>query len=156
MADNTPPDLIGPALGALATAVAGMLTWLGMRAQAKSAKPKEADPQAVQNDGWEGLLNQMRMELKAASRERNHLNQVLEEERRSWRAEREVWRTERAAFTGEIAQLQAVVEGLERLLRRHGIVLPPRYHHEGDSDPSHKGLEVVETTLRQEGRASED
>lgn len=145
MADHTTPDILGAALGAAATATAGVLGWLGLRAQGK--KP-QADPQAVQNEGWTELLDQMRLELKAASSERNHLNAVLEEERRTWRAQQEVWAKERVVFTGEIAQLQAVVEGLERLLRRHGIVLPPRYHH--DETPT-----MVEATLRQ-GPAGDD
>lgn len=139
MVDNPAPDWVGPTLGAAATALAGVLGWLGLRAQ----KPK-ADPQAVQNEGWEGLLDQMRLELKAASGERNHLNKVLEEERRGWRAEREAWRVEREALIGQVHQLQAVAEGFERLLRRNGITLPER-----------KTLPtpplIVEATLRQDG-----
>ena len=142
MTEHTPPDIVGPALGALATAVAGVLGWLGMKAQAKSAKAKEADPQAVQNDGWEGLLNQMRTELKAAARQRDHLNSVLEEERRNWRTEQAAWSKEREAFLGEIRQLQAVAEGFERLLRRNGITLPER------KTPASEA-EVVGATLRQ-------
>jgi hypothetical protein len=149
MVDHTPPDLIGAALGALATAGAGVLGWLGLRAQAKAAKPA-ADPQAVQNDGWNDLLDQMRQELKAASGERNHLNAVLEEERRAWRVEREAWRVEREAFLGKINQLQAVAEGFERLLRRNGIELPPR--HVYTPEPA----KIVETTLRQEGLGDEE
>jgi hypothetical protein len=123
MADPHTPDWLGPGLGALATALTGLLAFLGVRAQAN--KPK-ADPQEVQNEGWDALLNQMRTELVAASRERNHLNRVLEEERRGWRDEREAWRVEREAFMGEIHQLQAVAEGFERLLRRNGIMIPMR------------------------------
>lgn len=149
MADHTPPDLIGPALGAAATAAAGVLGWLGLRAQAKSAKPKEADPQAVQNDGWEGLLNQMRLELVAAAKQRDHLNRVLEEERRNWRAEQAAWSKEREAFLGEIHQLQAVAEGFERLLRRNGIALPERKTPAVEAG-------VVQATLRQESRGDEE
>lgn len=122
MTDHT-PDWIGPALASAGAVTVGFLGWLGVRGKTKAEAP---NPQAVQNEGWEKLLGQMRTELIAASRERNHLNKVLEEERRTWRGEREAWRVEREQFMGQIAQLQAVAEGFERLLRRNGIALPER------------------------------
>lgn len=131
-------------MGACATAFAGALAFLGVR-----LNTKKADPQEVQNEGWEGLLNQMRTELIAASRERNHLNQVLEEERRGWRVEREAWRVEREAFMGEIHQLQAVALGFERLLRRNGIMMPERKTLAGEA-------EIVGVTLHQDPPVAED
>jgi uncharacterized membrane protein YccC len=133
------PDWISPALAAAGTVVVGFLGLLGVRMTSKAPK---VDPQEIQNEGWSGLLDQMRLELKAASRERNHLNAVLEEERRSWREEREAWRVERMAFLGEIHQLQAVAEGFERLLRRYGFELP-------DRKVLADATKVVDVTLRQ-------
>jgi len=144
MSDNSSPDFIGPVLGAIATALTALLGYLGLRFSSK--KNPQVDPQDALNDGFQGLLEQMRKELQAASRERNHLNKVLEEERRTWRAEREAWRAEREALTGEIAQLQAVAAGFERVLRRAGVDLPPRH---AVNDLS--AMQSVEATLRQEG-----
>lgn len=136
MADHHTPDWIGPAFGAGATAFAGLLGWLGLRAQAKAPK---ADPQAVQNDGWVELLEQMRKELIATGHERNAFKALL--------ARREAeWAVERQAFQGQLAQLQAVAEGFERLLRRNGIAIPERKVYAVEP------AEVVQTTLRQEGR----
>lgn len=140
MADHPTPDWIGPALGAGGTAVAAVLAWLGVRFTAKASKP---DPQAIQNDGWESLLGQMRRELIAASRERNALKAHLEEREAAWALER-------VALEGRIAQLQAVAEGFERLLRRNGIELPPRRAYEPMAP------QIVETTLRQEGLGDDE
>jgi hypothetical protein len=119
MSEHAGPDWLAAAIGGGATAFAAILAWLGVR----SNRP---DPQDAVNDGFTGLLEQMRQELKAASRERSELRRLLDEERAEREEEREAWRAEREYFRGEIAQLQAVAEGFERLLRRNGIKLPPR------------------------------
>jgi len=116
MADHPTPDWLGPALASAGTAIVALLGYLGVRSTAKAPK---ADPQQVQNDGWQELLDQMRLELKAASRERNNLKDTLA-------AREAAWATERQEFMGQIAQLQAVAEGFERLLRRNGIAIPER------------------------------
>lgn len=145
MVDHPTPDWIGPSIGAVGAVFAGVLGWLGLKATAKAAKPA-ADPQAVQNEGWNELLGQMRLELKATARERNEFKALL--------ARREAeWATERDAFKGQIAQLQAVAEGFERLLRRamagEAVSLPERKVYAPEAP------RVVQTTLRQDGRDDE-
>jgi hypothetical protein len=132
MADHSPgPEIIAGGLAAAGAVIAGWLGWLGVR------KPK-ADPQAVQNDGWVELCEQMRKELIAASHERNQLKVTLETREKAWTVER-------AEFMGQIAQLQAVAEGFERLLRRNGIDIPERKQF------PHADTKIVQTTLRQDG-----
>lgn len=143
MAEPTPPDWIGPALGAAGTGIAAFLAWLGVRFTARHNPA--VDPQDAINDGFSGLLEQMRKELIAASRERNSFKQMLEEERKAWALERN-------ELLGRISQLEAVAEGFERLLRRlNPGVLPERRAYDPEVDPKHEPILMVEATLRQEG-----
>lgn len=141
MSEPAPPEWLAAAIGAGATAFAAVLTWLGMRSSRK-------DPQDAVNVGFTDLLGQMRLELQAASKDRSSLRRLLEEERAEREQERDAWRAERDQFRGEIAQLQAVAEGFERLLRRNGIAIPERRLIIEDN-PHHPPVQVVGTTLRQ-------
>lgn len=150
MADHHTPDWIGPALGTAGAVLTGFLAYLGVRFTAKT-NPAH-DPQDAINDGFEGLLARMRSELDAASLERAAMKATMAEREAIWQAtlsQREAaWALEREAFKGEIAQLRAVSEGFERLLRRNGITIPQRRTY--PTDPAHAPAQEVGTTLRQD------
>lgn len=144
MADHSPgPEIIAGGLGAAGAVIAGWLGWLGVRSQRKT-------PQADLNEGFVDLAEQMRLELKAACTQRDKFEGLLRSERLERETERTAWRAERAEFMGQIAQLQAVAEGFERLLRRNGIELPERKQF------PHANAKIVQTTLRQDGLDDSD
>lgn len=153
MADQPNPDWIGPAIGGVATVLAGWLSWWAARFTAKTAK---ANPQAEINEGFSALLDRVERELSAASQERNTLREELKQERAERELDREAWRLEREAFLGRINQLQAVAEGFERLLRRNGIALPERKVYPPHLAPDHEPAQIVATTLRQDGLGDSD
>lgn len=115
MADtnHTPPEILAPVLGAVATAVGAALIWLAQRLLGKAAVQ-----QAV-NAGFMALMEQTREELKASREQRDEYAQDLAHERAQRVAAEQ-------SLRGEIDNLRAVIRGLERLLREHGIPLPPR------------------------------
>lgn len=118
-------------LGASAvTALAGGLIWLLKRVVGRPTA------QAELNSGFVDLFTEMRTELDAACAQRTELRDLLATEKRERMAERQQYR-------GEINQLRAIVDGLERLLRRNGIDIPPRR-----STP--EAAQIVDATLRQD------
>jgi hypothetical protein len=90
-------DQIDPGAAALGGAiVTAGLAWLGNRMLGKAAI------QAAVNAGFKELMDQMRLELKAALRAQ---------------AETEVKNVE---LEGEVRQLQAVIDGMDRFIRSKG------------------------------------
>jgi hypothetical protein len=120
-------------LGASAvTAFAGFLIWLLKRTLGAPTAQHEL------NSGFVDLFNEMRLELDAACHQRTELRDLLATEKRERLAERQQYR-------GEINQLRAIVDGLERLLRRNGIDIPPR---KTTAEPA----KIVDATLSQDGQ----
>lgn len=130
-----------PILGAASAVGVGVLTLLGVKITAKPAQDK------VVVDGFAELLEatraaltdtrtaleDTRAELVRARTQRDEFQALLEEERAS-----------RAALDGELRQLRAIIDGLERLLRRNNIPVPVRKQY-GAPLP-----EIVETTPHQD------
>lgn len=140
MGDIEVPPWLGAALGAVATVASGVLIWLATRLTGK------ANVQTAMTSQFNALMAETRAqlvdtraELKEARTQRDEFRNLLDTEKAARLHDRDV-------FTGEVAQLRAIVDGLERLLRRNNISIPPRRHHAAPAPD----FEVVMTTLRQD------
>ncbi|CAB4198830.1 hypothetical protein UFOVP1324_57 [uncultured Caudovirales phage] len=152
MADQ--PDVVGAILGAAATVGVGVLTLIGVRVASKPAQ-KQADvaDQELVKDGLKDLLEATRAALAdtrtaledtraelTASRKQNVDFQRLIEEGQARGQARD----------SELHQLRAMIEGLERLLRRNNIPVPARKVY------APQEAETAMVTLRQDAAPSDD
>lgn len=125
-------EVWGPLLGAAATAIGAALLWMAQRLLGKAAV------QTSLNQGFKELMEQMRTELREACHQRDEFKVLLAREREGREADR-------LRFNGEMSQLRAMCEGMERLLRNAGIEMPLRKTF------TIQPIEMVSTTLRQDG-----
>lgn len=148
MSEQHTPEWLTALIGAGSALGVGALGIIGAMFARKPAEiSAEADEQKAINQGFSALLEATRIalgdtrlaleasraELVQARTQRDEFKLLLEQERA-----RGIQRD------GELNQLRAMVEGLERLLQRNNIPVPPRKAY-GAQQAS-----VVETTLRQD------
>lgn len=152
MADN--PDLVGALLGAAGALGVGVLTLIGVKITAKPAsKSAQIADQALALEGFKELLEATRAAL-------TDTRTALEDTREELVASRaqslefqgllEAERARGLVRDGELHQLRAIIEGLERLLRRNNIPVPVRKVY------APQEAEIAMTTLRQDGVPSND
>lgn len=96
---NLPPDTV--MVGVASSLVTAVLAWLGNRLVGKAAI------QTAVTGAFKEVMDQMRQELRIALRERDEA------------------RHRQLELEGEIRQLKAINEALERVIVQHQLPLPP-------------------------------